>query len=749
MRDRAWLCAAITMLAAAFGAPAASADPIPQLPVPKPVYADGTLQKDVHVKMSDGVELLADVARPVGADGKPVTSPLPVILTITPYNKTVFSPSAALVRRGYVVVVADARGTGGSGGSWDSFGPREQDDTLELLAWARRQPWSNGDLAMTGPSYMAINQLLAAERRPAGLKAIFPIVPAGDVYRDVVWHGGQIDAGFMPFWIGLVAVLGLVPPSDSLSNPSSLLAWVQARVNGGLDFPVNSISSAVTGGAVAFDGPFFKIRSPLEHIDQINVPTFIVGGWWDLFQRSEPTTYERLKLPPGQKQLLMGPWYHATPFLGGNVGLGVGPNSPQSLDDLQLLWFDRWLKGNHNGIDDPAKYGPVTLNQLGPGTWRREAKWPLPHSYKRLYMTPGGTLKETTPSTEAKVNVLPNPLSGLCARTSAQWTAGLVDLGGSCTRDNATAERGAATFTSAPYANTTQIAGPIAVHMKASTVTTDGFWVAEVTDVAPNGHSTQLTSGWLQMSRRKLDMARSLRGDGGDLSVPYHPFTKESLLPVTPGKPESLDIEIFNTNAVLPAGHRLRLVLRSSDIPHAVPGIPDLLPNLLASQTVHLTTGDPSYMTVPVVDRSLTDKRCVPRAAAVSGRGIGPVRIGGSLKSLEARYRVSKRSKGNVRFCVQGGGRFLVRGARGKVTFVASTAPRHKTKRVAPGKRVRGASKGFRKVRSGLYLTRRANPGRVVYRVSKGRASYLAVVRRTDAARARTLVRTLKRASLR
>ena len=231
MRDRAWLCAAITMLAAAFGAPAASADPIPQLPVPKPVYADahvaeGRPREDERrrraARRRRSPRRRRRQARHLPSAGHPTRS--------RRTTRRCSRRPRTLVRRGYVVMVADARGTGGSGGSWDSFGPREQDDTLELLAWARRQPWSNGDLAMTGPSYMAINQLLAAERRPAGLKAIFPIVPAGDVYRDVVWHGGQIDAGFMPFWIGLVAVLGLVPPSDSLSNPNSLLAWVQARV---------------------------------------------------------------------------------------------------------------------------------------------------------------------------------------------------------------------------------------------------------------------------------------------------------------------------------------------------------------------------------------------------------------------------------------------------------------------------------------------------------------------------------------
>jgi hypothetical protein len=107
-----------------------------------------------------------------------------------------------------------------------------------------------------------------------------------------------------------------------------------------------------------------------------------------------------------------------------------------------------------------------------------------------------------------------------------------------------------------------------------------------------------------------------------------------------------------------------------------------------------------------------------------------------------------RRSNGNVRFCVQGGGRFFVRATRGKISFIATNARRHKTKRVAPGKRVRGATSGFRKAARDLYVSRRANPGRVAYRVHKGRARYLAVVRKRDSSASRTLLRTLKRAGV-
>jgi len=633
--------AALTLIVWSAAAGIALADPIPQLQVPPPQYSGTVTDHNVPIPMSDGVTLLADVIRPAGAAG----TRLPVIVTMTPYNKLLFDSIVAdgqLVRHGFVQVIVDVRGTGSSPGAWDSLGAREQQDFVEVLAWARAQPWSNGVLGTAGPSYMAINQLLVAERRPPGLKAIFPIVPGGDLYRDVTWHGGELDAGFIPLWLGIVKVGELLPPT------SGELPWLLSLLTQSASFPAQAITQGLTGGDLAFDGPFYELRSPLMHIDQINVPTFVIGGWWDLFQRSEPFIYQQLRLPPAQKQLLMGPWYHATPFVSpGSAGLAAGPDTPQSLDDLQILWFDRWLKGDHNGID---RYGPVTAYQLGVGSWRREKTWPPPVNYRRLYLAPGsggslaGELQPGRPAGNGSVTIQPNPAWGACARSAVQWTAGLVNISPNCETNDATAEQGAATFTTAPVQSATQIAGPVAVHLRASTSTNDGYWVAELADVAPDGHSTEITAGWLLMSRRALDLRRSVRAADGDLAVPFHPFTRESLLAVTPNTPYDLDIEVFGTNLVLGPGHRLRLVLRTNDTPHALPTVADQA-NLLGSvQTVNLTSDDPSYLTVPFVDRTparIVKVRVVGHRVYVTVNGPGVLRVGRCTFNLAAAKTVS------------------------------------------------------------------------------------------------------------
>ena len=169
-------------------------------------------ETDIPVVMRDGVVLVVDVYRP---DGE---GPFPVILIQTPYGKGNMG-NDYLVQRGYVVVVADVRGTGGSQGTWDSFGELEQRDGYELVVWAGNQSWCDGNIGLYGASYMGLNQFFTAARRPPGLKAIFPIVPMGDSYRDIVVTGGRSIWLSFPFGWASVTGAGLVPPSYSIQDP--------------------------------------------------------------------------------------------------------------------------------------------------------------------------------------------------------------------------------------------------------------------------------------------------------------------------------------------------------------------------------------------------------------------------------------------------------------------------------------------------------------------------------------------------
>jgi hypothetical protein len=145
-----------------------------------------------------------------------------------------------------------------------------------------------------------------------------------------------------------------------------------------------------------------------------------------------------------------------------------------------------------------------------------------------------------------------------------------------------------------------------------------------------------------------------------------------------------------------------------------------------------------------------SSRPCLPRRLGVSASRIGPARLGHSLKSLEKRYRVAHRGRHGVRFCVRGGGRFLVSARKGKIALVATTARRHRTRRRGPGTRVRhNRIKGTRSIGHGIRLGHKTRRGRVIYGVKKGRIRYLAVATRRQSAHRKALIRALRRLGLR
>jgi hypothetical protein len=551
---------------------------------PRPEKYPGTATtEDLAIPMDDGVVLRGDLVRPTRADGSVVTRPLPVIITITAYNKTLSAgaglggpASGYLVKRGYAQLTVDARGTGSSGGQWGAFSPRENTDASAIVEWARVQPWSNGRSGMTGPSYMGISQIFAAAGRPKGLKAIFPQVPAADVYRDVVASGGQIDVGFIPLWLGLVTGAGLTPPAYGADDPGSAFKLLLDRLTTATTFTGPLLASAVLGGDPAYDGQFYQDRSPINVVKRVEVPTFLVSGEYDLFQRGTPLLFEKLQKRGVPVRMITGPWDH----LEGSSGAAVGDAGYGSLQELWLRWFDHYVKGRK----DPkllTDIQPFTYYEQGTGRWVRTEKY----------------VDRAQPGT----STLPAlPVTGLCTRSANQWTAGIMHAvwpDNPCLRDNQLNDLGGLSFQTAPVKRTLRLQGPINVRLHASSPSGDGMLSVAVEDVAPDGTVSRLTGGWQVLSQRELDRKRS-RYLGGELIQPWHPFTRESKKAVPSGEVVPVDVEVFPTGAAIRPGHRLRLSVQAFDVPHLLPTLPDIL-GQIAPLTLHFSDAYPSVVTLP------------------------------------------------------------------------------------------------------------------------------------------------------
>lgn len=613
---------------------------------------------DVPITMSDGVVLKANIYRPADAAGRPVDTKTPVVLNLTPYSKLVstvaeaamslpqlgepimdfarelnlsgtpftglaelvkmasgggirtFSVDPQLVKGGYTQVVVDVRGTGFSQGTWQVLQSREQQDTLEAIDWAATQPWSNGTVGMSGISYSGINQVQAASKRPAALKAIVPVEPGGDILRDVVAPGGGIGIGFMPIWLAAVNGTKWLPDVQSLLNGTFDAKWLADRQSDPLTF-VSLLVDALTiptvndvpADLMRLLDPNSSLRQDITaHPENIDIPTMLYGGWHDLFANSEPKIYNAIPLPPGEKQLIMGNTYHLNP------GSGFGePGNPPRLEVLQRAWFDRWLKGIDNGIDT---YGPVTSYQQGNG-WTTTDQFPRAGmTHQRMYLgdQPSGTsadslhdgsLTPTAPTGTARLTVAPG-LTTLCSRDAAQQTMGLVAVFDACAKDSRSAERNALTFTSAPVDTPTEISGSVNLRLNTVLDTPDGYWSTTLNDVAPDGTSTVITSGQLTTSLRAIDESQSTRSPNGDLTAPFYILSLASLQPVVPGQPTALDIGLTATDAILQPGHRLRVDVFASNLPKGMLLRPLLNASELKPQHLVLDPTAPSFVNVPV-----------------------------------------------------------------------------------------------------------------------------------------------------
>ncbi|MFJ4651567.1 CocE/NonD family hydrolase [Nocardia sp. NPDC088792] len=609
-------------------------------------YPVAHLDATVGIPMSDGVVLCADLTRPAYRRAEPADGAFPVVVNFTPYNRLgnryigrmarvarrvgrvvrgsdrrrftgrdllhtpaggavdVFATNRTLVERGYADLVVDVRGTGSSTGAWDFFSPREHRDYVEVIDWVREQPWCDGHIAVTGISYGAIAALIVAGERPAGLDAVFAMVAGEDPVRELGLTGGVPTPG-MALWMAVVNAGKFMPSPRGLIRNGLLGAYLRDR----LGDPVSGLGKAARIAATEGHPDGFlndQWAERLPKFEDIAAPTWILGAWHDVYNRSNFRMFDRIGLPGGRKQVLVDDGYHLS------IGAGFGePGNPPALDELQCAWFDKWLKGIDNGIDG---YGPVTVRRQGGGGWVSRPEFSDPAAtVRRLYLSgaPSGAaahaavdaaLGDTAPSAGTRLP-LPTGRRRAASNNAALMSMGVTTvLGRRFGSDDRLAEATAVTFTTVPLEAGLMLSGPMNLHLRVEAGGTEAFWSVTVTDVEPDGASAPLTRGALLSSLRAVDEKGSTYLDG-ELLFPLHTLRADSVLPVVPGEPFDIDIEINPTEAVLRAGHRLRVTVASGSFPRH--WLPPHLSRKINGQCIILDPEHPSYLTFPAVGSPL------------------------------------------------------------------------------------------------------------------------------------------------
>ena len=233
------------------------------------------------------------------------------------------------VRRGYAVARVDIRGTGSSEGRLvaHEYSEQEQRDAETVIDWLSKQPFSSGRVGMFGISWGGFNSIHLAMRRPPALGAIVAVMATDDLFQDDVHY---ID--------GQLCV-------DTYEIAQDLENSLPAAPDFAIDEAYFRDRFDTTPWLLVFkrqqrDGPFWNRSSLSERYDSIQVPTFVIGGWYDQYPDSLMRMVQHLESP---LKAIIGPWAHSFPHDG----------YPKPLIEWRheaVRWFDHWLKGRDTGI---------------------------------------------------------------------------------------------------------------------------------------------------------------------------------------------------------------------------------------------------------------------------------------------------------------------------------------------------------------------------------------------------------------
>lgn len=532
--------------------------------------------RNVAIPVRAGFTIDCDLLRP-DSDGK-----FPVILCMFPFDKDVqteprmpvaICPELVMVeggdfnfyvRRGYVQVFANVRGTGLSGGEFDHLGDGTIEDMYDVIEWLARQPWCDGQVATFGASYFAMTAKRVAELAPPSLKTVFAPFGTADQYRHAMFHGGIFSFRFHHNWLKSLSNLRVrkdfrerIGRNEFARRVAAALADPEINIHPEL---IDALLNPDEGGNMVIAE---YLINPLdsEHYQEKsvrNAPVAIpgyFGGCWGMHMLHLPGDIQSFENWAGPKKLTIGPPYY--------LDRPVYQYAHES-----LRWFDYWLKGIDTGIMDEA---PVHLFIQNTGEWKAAHEWPLPETrWTEFYLHSDGLLSEH--------EFWPD-------ETASRFV-------------EAPDEHGALVFRTPPMVENTEICGPMALNLYAETTDTEILWFATVFQEDAAGNEQVLTRGWLRGSQRRIDPEKSKPWK------PWHPHDRRE--PLIPGEVCEFNIEIVPTGVLLTAGMRLGLRLRATDRDEQPKDFIDkhayghLWRETDAEITVHHSNRYPSHLLVPV-----------------------------------------------------------------------------------------------------------------------------------------------------
>ncbi len=462
----------------------------------------------ISIPMRDGKSLAADLYLPVGV------GPWPTILLITPYSKAPYQARLPFDAESYAWVIVDARGLFGSVGAANPDATPGEDG-YDCVEWIARQSWSDSHVGMWGPSALGVVQFQTAREHPPHLDAAVPMVSSFATSYANYYPGGAMRLEYVASLT--VAETPGVGAQVVLAHPSEDSLWGQ-------------------------------VETQTHYGDELDVPMLVVGGWYDHRTEDLLASYRDLVThgighARDEHRLLLGPWEHDH-VDEADVGALTFPNAAGVVTEASRAFFDQHLRGIGGGpVGRRARW-----YDMGASEWRESDDFPpAGGGSATFHLGAGGVLTTTAPTASASSSPLRYDPNDPSPTVGGANFSGTVPTG---PQPQATVEaRGdALIFTSAPLAADLRVAGQPSAVIYGASNRTDTDFVVRLTDLYPDGTSMLVTDG-----------ARKGRFAGG--TAPED----EALL--LPGNVYSFAIDLAPAAITFHAGHRVRVIVTSSNYP--------------------------------------------------------------------------------------------------------------------------------------------------------------------------------------
>jgi putative CocE/NonD family hydrolase len=490
---------------------------------------------DQRIAMPDGTQLAARIWRPEG------DAPVPAILEFIPYRKGDGTRSRDermhpwWAAHGYACLRVDLRGAGDSEGLLtDEYSPQELQDACDVIAWAAAQPWCSGRVGMMGKSWGGFNCLQTAALRPPALQAVLSVCSTTDRFADDIHFKGGALLGENIGW-GAVMLSFSSRPADPKYRPDWRQDWL-ARLE------AEPFLAPRWASHQARDA-YWKHGSVGEDWGAIQAPVMIIGGWADNYMNTVAALVENLTVPV---KGIVGPWGHQYPH-------SAEPAPRIGFLREALRWWDRWLKEVPNGAEaDPAyrvwmqhSAPPDASTTFRPGHWVAEAALPAKRVAVRDWpLSAGGVLGGAGGAIGATVHS-PQHLGLMAGEFFPMGLA--AEMPGDQHEDDALS----LAFTSEPLPDALSLLGAAEVRLRLTSDQPRAILVARLCDVAPDGSSTRIAHGILNLCHRD---------------------SMETPSDVPVGRAFDATLRLDQCAHRLAPGHRLRVALSTSYWPFIWPG---------------------------------------------------------------------------------------------------------------------------------------------------------------------------------